>query len=188
MIEILSASESVKSNQPLIIFDRDDTLIENIPSLKSHIDIKWLPNRLETLVEIMNSNVNVAIATNQACIGKGNLTEKDYIEVSNAILKKLADVGVVPIAIIACPHSYEEVTREPICYCRKPNPGMLERILEIHGRKNKNALFVGDSKTDYEATLKCESQIDFIYSETDGQKFYDLVKNWILSLEHNDRN
>lgn len=49
MIEIFYRSIKDTKFAKLVIFDRDDTLIQDVPGLKIHTDIFWLPGRLELL-------------------------------------------------------------------------------------------------------------------------------------------
>lgn len=179
MIEILSDSKLVLNDNPLVIFDRDDTLIENIENLNNPENIKWLSNRLPTLEKLTKIGIKIAIATNQSAIGRGKVTEKEYFQVTEELLQQMRKVEVKPFVILACPHNYDIVNKIPLCECRKPNSKMLKRIIELEGNRTKKRLFIGDSISDQGAAQNCEHEIDFIYSNKNGEFFENSILNWL---------
>jgi D-glycero-D-manno-heptose 1,7-bisphosphate phosphatase len=138
----------------LVIFDRDDTLIQDAPNLKSVSDIKWLPGRLDLLKTLTEQSVVIAIATNQSAIGRGVLSMEEFGLISEAIRSQLEDHGICLWAIVACPHLPFEM-----CDCRKPMPGLLDRLVEATKRSDLKVFFVGNADSDLEAAKAASSQI-----------------------------
>jgi D-glycero-D-manno-heptose 1,7-bisphosphate phosphatase len=138
----------------LVIFDRDDTLIQDVPNLKSVSDIKWLPGRLELLKTLTEQSVVIAIATNQSAIGRGVVSMEEFGLISEAIRSQLEDHGICLWAIVACPHLPFEM-----CDCRKPKPGLLDRLVKATKRSDLNVFFVGNADSDMEAAKAASSQI-----------------------------
>lgn len=140
--------------ESFVIFDRDDTLIRDVPSLSRVSDVNWLPLRLDLLKELSERNVLLAIATNQSAIGKGILTIEEFVALSESIHAQLRKQGANLWAIIACPHVSNER-----CKCRKPEPGMLNRLVEVTNRKWEKISFVGNADSDIEAAKRANIEI-----------------------------
>ncbi len=137
-----------------VIMDRDDTLIRNVPGLSKVSDINWLPLRLDLLKELTERNTLLAIATNQSAIGRGILTIGEFVALSESIHAQLREQGINLWAILACPHVINEG-----CKCRKPEPGMLNRLVEVTNRKWEKISFVGNADSDIEAAKRANIQI-----------------------------
>lgn len=145
---------NIKSNShgnsiKLIIFDRDGTLIENIPYLSDPNQVQLKPEVAPTLKEIQNLGFQMVVATNQSGIGRKFLSESQVEKIHNEITKKLIKKGIILDEFIYCPHT-------PLndCNCRKPKNGMIEEIIGIKKVHRSNVLFVGDMITDAIAASK----------------------------------
>ncbi len=136
----------------LIIFDADGTLRRcTVPGqVCPNADDQWelLPNVKENLSGISwgvpgNGRVAFGIASNQAGISKGYLTEETVYRL--LVDMATAVVGFRPIegSIRFCPHGRSEG-----CKCRKPAPLMLEQLMEFWGVEPEQTLFVGDMESD----------------------------------------
>ena len=154
MIELFYFPIDEEKFDTLVIFDRDDTLIQDAPNLKSVSDIKWLPGRLDLLKTLTEQSVVIAIATNQSAIGRGVLSMEEFGLISEAIRSQLEDHGICLWAIVACPHLPFEM-----CDCRKPMPGLLDRLVEATKRSDLKVFFVGNADSDLEAAKAASSQI-----------------------------
>lgn len=154
MIELFYFPIDDEKFDTLVIFDRDDTLIQDVPNLKSVSDIKWLPGRLELLKTLTEQSVVIAIATNQSAIGRGVVSMEEFGLISEAIRSQLEDHGIRLWAILACPHLPFEM-----CDCRKPMPGLLDRLVEATKRSDLSVFFVGNADSDMEAAKAASSQI-----------------------------
>ena len=154
MIELFYFPIDDEKFDTLVIFDRDDTLIQDVPNLKSVSDIKWLPGRLDLLKTLTEQSVVIAIATNQSAIGRGVLSMEEFGLISEAIRSQLEDHGICLWAIVACPHLPFEM-----CDCRKPMPGLLDRLVEATKRSDLKVFFVGNADSDLEAAKAASSQI-----------------------------
>ncbi len=143
-----------QSFESFVIFDRDDTLIRDVPGLRKVSDVNWLPLRMDLLKKLAERNVLLAIATNQSAIGRGILTTEEFVNVSESIHAQLRKQGINLWAIIACPHVSEED-----CKCRKPEPGMLNRLVEVSNREWEKISFVGNADSDIEAARRANTEI-----------------------------
>lgn len=133
----------------LIIFDRDGTLIENIPYLKDINLIRFKPGVIPTLRELQTHGFQMVVATNQSGIGRKILSETQLKNINNEIAKRLLSEGVKLDEFICCPHIPMDH-----CNCRKPNNGMIEEIIKKKKVDRDNVVFVGDQITDGIAASK----------------------------------
>jgi D-glycero-D-manno-heptose 1,7-bisphosphate phosphatase len=128
----------------LVILDRDGVINEDSDLyIKSPDEWIPIPGSLEAIAKLNQAGYHIAVATNQSGVGRG-LYDMDML---NAIHDKfhrlLAKVGGHVDAIFFCPH-----TDADYCNCRKPLPGMIEKISERYGIPVKGVPIVGDSIRD----------------------------------------
>lgn len=133
----------------LIIFDRDGTLIENIPYLKDINLIRFKLGVIPTLKELQSHGFQMVVATNQSGIGRKILSKAQLENIHNEITKRLLEEGVILDEFICCPHIPMDH-----CNCRKPNNGMIEEIIKKKKVDRDNVVFVGDQITDGIAASK----------------------------------
>jgi D-glycero-D-manno-heptose 1,7-bisphosphate phosphatase len=145
---------NIKSNShgnsiKLIIFDRDGTLIENIPYLSNPNQVHLKPEVAPTLKEFQNLGFQMVVATNQSGIGRKFISESQVEKIHTEITKKLLEKGIILDEFIYCPHT-------PLndCNCRKPKNGMIEEIISKKKVHRSNVVFVGDMLTDALAASK----------------------------------
>ena len=174
MIEIFYYSFSSDDQNPIFIFDRDDTLVKDIRSLNDADDIEWLPDRLDNLKKLSDLNIHIAIVTNQAKIGRGEISLFDYFNLTNYLTEQLRSIGVNLWAIITCPHS-----PEANCDCRKPKPGMLNSILNRIPMTNNKIVFLGDKLTDVQSATNASRTIDAEMISKDAINFTQVISKWI---------
>jgi D-glycero-D-manno-heptose 1,7-bisphosphate phosphatase len=131
---------------PLVVLDRDGTLIRNIPFLHDPEKVELLPGVIEGMSKLAAAGFRLAIATNQQGIGLGYYTVADFIAVNQRMLQLLAPSGALISRIYFCPHSAADE-----CSCRKPGAGMLRRAFEEFGVQPGECVFIGDTDADMEA-------------------------------------
>jgi len=135
-------------NIKLFIFDADGTLRRTTVSGQPtpHQDGQWelLPNVREKLHEIRSrrEDIVLAIASNQGGIELGYLSRKQARKLLEDLYKKLTGKRAAKGMIQLC-SDFKSPSD-----CRKPKPGMLQKIMEQAGVSCKETLFVGDSEDD----------------------------------------
>ncbi len=138
-----------------IIFDRDGVLIFDMHHLSSPDQIRWVPGALD-LIRLLNQNsVKVMVATNQSGVARGYFSENNVKEIHEVIQKILKGKGLWIDAIEYCPHHPTEGCSPYTisCECRKPNPGMLIKLLKRCNLNPHRTLMVGDRETDMQAAV-----------------------------------
>ncbi len=128
----------------LVILDRDGTINEDRDDFVKSAD-EWLPlpGALEAIARLNQAGWHAVVATNQSGIGRGlfDMAALNAMHLKmNQLLHKLG--GRVD-AVFFCPH-----TPLDRCACRKPLPGLFERIGERYGIDLTEVPVVGDSLRD----------------------------------------
>ncbi len=167
--------DDIDTSRPLIVFDRDDTLIQDQGRRNSHRNICWFPGAIKIVALLSAKGYNLAIATNQPGVQEGIHT-LEHLWLFNSTLnfqfKKYTNKPIVCIA--SCIHS--KLSR---CSCRKPQTGLLEEIEGLYGSKPQ--VFIGDKDSDIQTAQNFG--IDGLIVNKDN--IYSTVIKW---LEHHDRN
>lgn len=131
----------------LVILDRDGVINEDSVDYIKDAD-EWLPipGSLEAIAKLTAKKVPVAIATNQAGIGRGLFDEYSLARIHARMIEAIEDAGGRIELIAFCPHHPDDA-----CECRKPKPGLLFTISEELAISLEDAVIIGDSKKDIEA-------------------------------------
>ena len=105
--------------RPGLIIDRDGTVIEDCGYVSSTDQMVLLPGVVDALAQARKAGVLVVLATNQAAIGHGIVTEATVTALHEWLGSQ------VPFdAVYVCPHHPDDR-----CACRKPMPGLLEQAI-----------------------------------------------------------
>lgn len=134
-------------NSRLVLLDRDGVINADSPDyIRSVEDWKPLPGSLDAIALLTQSGYRVVVVTNQSGVGRGLLSVEMLQRIHRHMLDAAAAHGGVIEAVFFCPH-----LPDAGCDCRKPKPGMLNRIAERMHRPLDGVPFVGDSARDLEA-------------------------------------
>ena len=134
----------------LIVLDRDGVINKDSESLIRSVD-EWdpIPGSMEAIARLCRQGWTVAIATNQAAVGRRSLKVPD-LEAIHALMCRQAEALGGHISIIEyCPHP-----PEANCDCRKPKPGLFRNIARRLGLADLQGVpVVGDRQRDLEAGM-----------------------------------
>ena len=130
-----------------VILDRDGVINQDsVDYIKSADEWVALPGSMEAIALLTSNNIEVYIATNQAGVARGKLTLDALDKIHKKLLHEVEKRGGRIVDIKYCPHHPNEQ-----CWCRKPNPGLLEEIAATYELRLKEGCYVGDSLKDLEA-------------------------------------
>lgn len=141
----------------LLLLDRDGVVLQNIyrnnliSSARNLGEMAYSKNIVESLNKINFEKIAIVIVTNQPEVSRATISIEEMKEMNQKLLNDLPISG-----IICCPH-----TSSYNCPCRKPNPYMLEKAIEMIKPKNKKILMVGDRDSDLRAGIAIN--IDIIH-------------------------
>lgn len=129
----------------LVLFDRDDTLIEDAGQHSDKKKLIWSPGALSVISKITSAGYEIGIVSNQSALAKGLYTENELFEFTAEMNRQCFQAtGVTFCIVVVCPHN---VTAN--CHCRKPAAGMLETANNLT-KCTITALF-GDKISDVKA-------------------------------------
>jgi len=176
------SSRTYSDFAPLVIFDRDDTLIKDKRELRNVSHIEWLPGRLETIRSLGQRGIRVAIATNQASIGRGAVKIHEYELISAHIANRIKAEGGELWAIATCPHNKEFEN----CGCRKPKPGLLDELTRAIEGGRVPVAFVGNADSDMEAARQAAWDINGFKIGPSESNLWEKIDDWVNEVS-NDR-
>jgi D-glycero-D-manno-heptose 1,7-bisphosphate phosphatase len=116
----------------IVFLDRDGTLIEEKQYLSDPALLREVPGAARSLSRLAGEGYVLAVVSNQAGLAKGKFREKQMKEVHRAFVEHFRDHGVEFGAVEYCPHHPDGTVARyrKVCACRKPSPGMAEKILK----------------------------------------------------------
>ena len=126
-----------------VFLDRDGTVIEEADFLKDPSKVKILPGVIEGMKKLEKAGFGLIMVTNQAGIGMGYLTEKEFFEVDRAVRRLLSKQGVMLDKVYYCPHNFKHN-----CPCQKPKSHFADKAAEEFGIILKDSFMVGDKTVD----------------------------------------
>lgn len=159
-----------------IIFDRDGVINIDTGYLNKTKDLIWNKKILNILKKIDETNKYKFIVTNQSGIGRGYYSKKSFKIFQKKYYSLLEKDQIFFDDIKYCPHHPVKGRKlfRIKCNCRKPKNGMIETLLKEWQLNRKNVGMIGDSKTDYLASMK--SKIKFIYSHKSEKEILKFIK------------
>ncbi|CAN5866312.1 D-glycero-beta-D-manno-heptose 1,7-bisphosphate 7-phosphatase [soil metagenome] len=136
-----------------VFLDRDGVINTEVSYLHDPEQLEIIPGALEAIAQLSRSGAAVVVVTNQAGIGRGKYTERDFAAVTSRLDELVATVGARLDGTYFCPHHPDAGLGEyrRACRCRKPGPGMLEQAAAEHDLDLRRSILVGDKATDLEA-------------------------------------
>jgi len=131
----------------LIILDRDGVInFDSHRYIKSPEEWQPIPGSLEAIARLTQHGWHIAVATNQAGIGRGLFDMATLNAMHAKMHRSVAQAGGRIEAIFYCPDTSE--SNSP---CRKPNPGMNIAIGDRFNVPLEGVPSVGDSLRDLQA-------------------------------------
>lgn len=125
-----------------VLFDRDGTLIVNVPYNRDPDRVESVPGAPSALDRLRRAGVPIGVITNQSGVAR-RLIGVEELRAVNARVDEL--LGPFNVWVI-CPHDEDDG-----CACRKPAPGLVLRAAEILGVAVRDCVVIGDIGRDVEA-------------------------------------
>jgi histidinol-phosphate phosphatase family protein len=124
-----------------VLFDRDGTLVVDVPYNGDPERVELVPGAREAVARLRRAGVPTGVVSNQSGIARGMLT-RDDVDAVNARVEEL--IGGGPLGPWAyCPHGPEEG-----CACRKPAPGLVLEAAARLGVDPAACVVIGDIGAD----------------------------------------
>ncbi len=139
----------------IAFLDRDGVINKEVNYLHEWDQFEFTKNCIDALKILVKKGYELVVITNQAGIAKGLFTESDYEELTVRYRNYLSKCGVTFLEILHCPHHVNGIIDEYKCDCfyRKPNPGMINKIVNKFDVSLDESIVVGDKVSDVNAGL-----------------------------------
>jgi len=122
-----------------VLFDRDGTLIEDVPYNSNVVKIVPKAGAVGTVAAIKARRLKTGVVTNQSGIARGLLTLSDVENVNHRVDELFGSFDVWGV----CPHAPNDG-----CSCRKPAPGLvIEAAIQLDIRPQQ-IVVIGDRRAD----------------------------------------
>ena len=134
----------------LVLLDRDGVINKDLPtSVRSWADFEFIPSSLNAIASLCHKNLKTALVTNQAVVGRGDLSLKDLKGIHDKMNLALEEKGGHLDRIYQC----VDTTIEPNNR-RKPAPGMLLEAFHDFKIPPQRTLMIGDALRDFQAAQR----------------------------------
>jgi histidinol-phosphate phosphatase family protein len=125
-----------------ILFDRDATLIVDVPYNGDPALVEPLPGAREALDRVRAAGIPVGVVSNQSGVARGRITPEQVAAVNARVAELLGPFDDWQW----CPHGPDDG-----CACRKPRPGMVLAAARALGVPPERCAVVGDIGADVQA-------------------------------------
>jgi D-glycero-D-manno-heptose 1,7-bisphosphate phosphatase len=169
-----------------VFFDRDDTLIYNIPYLGDPAKVTLLPKASDALQFLKKHGFILILISNQSGVGRGVINPSQVEKVENELDKQLGET------FFAGKYHCFDHPDNPIHNCRKPSPFMLFAAQKDHHIDLSKSFMVGNKLSDVQAgsNAGCKSILfyhDQVEQESPEKKLKardmaDFVSNDLLKI------
>ncbi len=125
-----------------VLFDRDGTLVADVPYNGDPGRVVLMPGAREALARLRAAGVATAVVSNQSGVGRGYLRVEQVEAVNRRVEELVGPLG----PWLVCVHGPAEG-----CGCRKPAPGLIEAAAGALGVDARDCVVIGDIGADVEA-------------------------------------
>lgn len=125
-----------------VFFDRDDTLIKNVPYLGDPSLVSLMPQARESLEILKKNGFKLFVVSNQSGVGRGYITQEQVHAVNQEMIRQLG--GSYFTAIYSAFSSPGSLLDDG----RKPNPKLVLEAAEEYEINLAESYFIGDRLSD----------------------------------------
>lgn len=155
-----------------IILDRDGVInLDSDNFIKSPAEFIFIPESIRAIQKLAENNFQIFITTNQSGIARKYFSNDTLFEIHNKLLTSLTSPNnnqSLIKAIFYCPHGPNND-----CSCRKPLPGMINKIKFFYNINLEQTITIGDSLRDIEAGIAAGCKYNFLVKTGKGLNFYN---------------
>ncbi|MCU7727528.1 HAD-IIIA family hydrolase [Actinoplanes sp. KI2] len=125
-----------------VLFDRDGTLIVDVPYNGDPAEVVPMPGAREALDRLRAAGLRLGVVTNQSGLARGHFTREQLGAVNRRVTELLGPFDTWQV----CPHDDSAA-----CACRKPAPGLIAAAAAALGTTPGRCVVVGDIGRDMTA-------------------------------------
>ncbi|MET8774673.1 HAD-IIIA family hydrolase [Nocardia sp. NPDC004654] len=125
-----------------LLFDRDDTLIVDVPYLGDPTEVRPVPGAVDALRMVRAAGIPLGIVSNQSGVARGLISHEQLAAVNSRVEELLGPFATWQV----CVHGEGDG-----CACRKPEPGLIRRAAAELGVDVGRCVVIGDTGADVAA-------------------------------------
>ena len=125
-----------------VLFDRDGTLVHDVPYNGDPAAVRPVPGAREALDRVRQAGLRVGVVSNQSGLARGLFGPEDLARVNARVAALLGPIDTWQI----CPHD-----EQAGCDCRKPRPALVHAAAAALGTVAARCVVVGDIGADMAA-------------------------------------
>jgi D-glycero-D-manno-heptose 1,7-bisphosphate phosphatase len=131
----------------LLVLDRDGVINKDSKAFVKSAD-EWLPlpGSIAAIAALSKAGFTIAVASNQSGLARRLFGRNALRSMHRKLRRLVASAGGRVDRIVVCPHGPDDG-----CRCRKPAPGLLERLGRHYGVTMTDVPVIGDSLRDLQA-------------------------------------
>jgi histidinol-phosphate phosphatase family protein len=165
---------------PILIFDRDGTLIRDTGYISNPADVHVTPFLPELIMGISKLPIKIGVISNQSGVGRGYFSKLSAEEVHLRFVSLYSTYGITFDFIKYCFH-------EPnfTCLCRKPKTGLVRNSAHNYLSHAKSIYVVGDKLTDEEFAVNLGGEFFLVQPTTTESDLIELGQNivkWVSNV------
>jgi len=130
-----------------VFFDRDDTLMVNVPYLGDPKQVEAFAEAAVALDGLYRAGFDIFVVSNQSGVGRGLITREQVHSVNVELHRQLGGKYIREFY-----HSFASPD-DPYSTDRKPSPELVLRAVKEHNLDLANSFFVGDRLSDIECGI-----------------------------------
>jgi HAD superfamily hydrolase (TIGR01662 family) len=133
-------------SRPLaVLFDRDGTLMHNVPYLSDPDLVRPVAGARRSLAALRRKGIAVGVVSNQSGVARGLISDYALERVNAKVEDLLGPFDTWQV----CRHGTDDG-----CGCRKPEPGMVQAAARELGVRPSDCVLIGDTGADVDAALR----------------------------------
>jgi D-glycero-D-manno-heptose 1,7-bisphosphate phosphatase len=132
-----------------VLFDRDGTLIKDVPYNGDPHRVEPVPTAAHALELLRVNGIRTGVITNQSGVARKLITTEQVSQVNARVEQLLGAFDTWQI----CPHGHDDG-----CRCRKPEPGMVIAACTALNLSPDDVIVIGDIESDMTAARNASAR------------------------------
>jgi len=158
-----------------VFLDRDGVINKEVGYLSSVADFEFIPNVVEALKILSETEYKIIIVTNQSGVARGFFSKEQLFEIHEYMINQLKKDKIRIDKIYVCMHHPNDK-----CNCRKPEIGLLKEAEKEFNIDLKKSFFIGDKTIDIETGKRAGCKTVLVKTGYGGKdKEYNVFPDYL---------